>query len=68
MHEEQPRLIVQHVVGELFLAYVERVLAPTLISGDIVVMDNLGSRKVAGVRKAIETAGARFALPAILQP
>ena len=46
--------------GELFLAYVEQVLVPTLTSGDIVVMDNLGSHKVAGVRKAIEAAGARL--------
>ncbi len=46
--------------GELFLAYVEQVLVPTLIGGDIVVMDNLGSHKVAGVRKAIEDAGARL--------
>jgi transposase len=46
--------------GELFLAYVEQVLVPTLTSGDIVVMDNLGSHKVAGVREAIEAAGARL--------
>ena len=46
--------------GELFLAYVEQVLVPTLIGGDIIVMDNLGSHKVAGVRKAIEDAGARL--------
>ena len=46
--------------GELFLAYVEQVLVPTLIGGDIVVMDNLGSHKVAGVRKAIEAVGARL--------
>jgi transposase len=46
--------------GELFLAYVEQVLVPTPIGGDIVVMDNLGSHKAAGVRKAIETAGARL--------
>jgi transposase len=46
--------------GELFLAYIEQVLAPTLISGDIVVMDNLGSHKVAGVRKTIKAAGARL--------
>ena len=44
--------------GELFLAYVEQVLVPTLQPGDIVVMDNLGSHKVAGVRRAIEAAGA----------
>ena len=44
--------------GELFLAYVEQVLVPTLIGGDIVIMDNLASHKVAGVRRAIETVGA----------
>ena len=40
--------------GELFCAYVEQFLAPTLTVGDIVVADNLGSHKVAGVREAIE--------------
>jgi transposase len=45
--------------GELFLAYVEQVLAPTLLPGDTVIMDNLGSHKVAGVRQAIEAAGAK---------
>jgi transposase len=51
--------------GEKFLAYVEQVLAPTLSPGDIVIMDNLSSHKIAGVQKAIEAAGAsqRF-LPA----
>lgn len=44
--------------GETFLAYVEQALAPTLSPGDIVIMDNLGSHKVAGVREAIEVAGA----------
>ena len=48
------------VNGDLFLAYVEQVLVPTLINGDIVIMDNLGSNKVAGVRQAIEAAGARL--------
>src|SRR5690606_32413115 len=44
--------------GNVFLAYVEQVLAPTLASGDIVVMDNLPAHKIAGVRDAIEKAGA----------
>lgn len=44
--------------GPLFLAYVERMLVPTLKPGDIVVMDNLPVHKVAGVREAIEGAGA----------
>jgi transposase len=45
--------------GERFLAWVEQALVPTLTPGDIVVMDNLGSHKVTGVREAIEAAGAR---------
>jgi transposase len=51
--------------GEKFLAYVEQVLTPTLSPGDIVIMDNLSSHKIAGVRQAIEATGAsqRF-LPA----
>ena len=44
--------------GEAFLVYVRRVLAPELKPGDIVNMDNLPSHKVAGVREAIEAAGA----------
>jgi transposase len=44
--------------GELFLAYVRQHLAPTLSRGDVVVMDNLAAHKVAGVREAIEAAGA----------
>jgi transposase len=46
--------------GALFRAWVEQFLAPTLRPGDIVVMDNLGSHKVAGVRAAIEAAGAEL--------
>jgi len=33
---------------------------PTLKSGDIIVLDNLSSRKVSGVREAIEAAGAKL--------
>lgn len=44
--------------GDCFLAYVEQVLVPTLTPGDIVIMDNLASHKVAGIREAIEAAGA----------
>lgn len=44
--------------GEWFTAYVEQVLAPTLMPGDIVVMDNLASHKVKGVRQIIEKRGA----------
>jgi transposase len=44
--------------AEIFLAYVEHVLCPALKPGDVVVMDNLSSHKVSGVRKLIEAAGA----------
>ncbi|HET9961919.1 MAG TPA: IS630 family transposase [Nitrospiraceae bacterium] len=44
--------------GNVFLAYVEQVLIPTLSEGDVVVMDNLPAHKAAGVRDAIEAAGA----------
>lgn len=42
----------------VFRAYVNQVLVPTLAAGDIVVMDNLGSHKVAGIRDSIEGVGA----------
>ena len=44
--------------GESFIAYVQQALVPTLSKGDIVVLDNLGSHKVVGVRESIEAAGA----------
>lgn len=44
--------------GDCFRAYVEQVLAPTLQQDDIVVMDNLASHKVAGIKQAIEARGA----------
>jgi hypothetical protein len=45
--------------GQSFLAYAEQFLAPALRPGDVVVMDNLGSHKVAGVREASRRAGRR---------
>jgi transposase len=53
-----PLVIDGAVNGEIFLAYVRQQLAPTLRSGDLVIMDNLSSHKRAGVREAIESAGA----------
>lgn len=46
--------------GEVFRAYTERLLCPTLEAGDIVVMDNLGAHKVSGIREAIEARGAQL--------
>jgi transposase len=42
----------------VFRAYVTEVLVPTLVPGDVVVMDNLGAHKVKGIRDAIEATGA----------
>ncbi|MGH6949986.1 MAG: IS630 family transposase, partial [Vitreimonas sp.] len=55
-----PMVVDGAVNGEIFLAYVTQVLAPTLRPGDIVIMDNLSSHKIAGVREAIEAAGAEL--------
>jgi transposase len=46
--------------GDTFLAYVRQFLVPTLSAGDIVIMDNLPSHKVIGIREAIEAAGAKL--------
>jgi transposase len=53
-----PLVLDGAINGEAFLAYVEQFLVPTLARGDIVIMDNLSSHKVAGVREAIEACGA----------
>lgn len=53
-----PLVLDGPINGELFQAYVDQVLAPELRPGDVVVMDNLGSHKGAGIRSAIEAAGA----------
>ena len=44
--------------GEMFLAWVRQGLVPTLQPDDWVILDNLATHKVAGVREAIEAAGA----------
>jgi transposase len=46
--------------GALFLAWVRQGLVPGLQRDDVVVLDNLATHKVAGVRAAIEGAGARL--------
>jgi len=43
-----------------FVAYVEQFLVPTLRPGDVVILDNLGSHKGNGVRRAIRADGARL--------
>ena len=46
------------VNGEIFQAFIDQVLRPALLPGDIVVMDNLSSHKGVKVRRSIEAAGA----------
>jgi transposase len=48
-----PLVVDGAIDGPIFLAWVEQQLVPTLGPGDIVVMDNLGVHKVAGVAAAI---------------
>ena len=55
-----PLTVEGAINGPLFCAWVKQHLVPTLRPGDIVVMDNLSSHKVAGVRQAIEEAGAEL--------
>ena len=61
---DAPCVIDGPINGSSFLAYVEQILVPTLLPGDIVIMDNLGSHKGKAVRHAIRKVGAKlFFLP-----
>jgi transposase len=53
-----PLVVDGAINGAVFRAYVEQQLAPTLSAGEIVIMDNLNSHKVRGVRELIEARGA----------
>ena len=53
-----PCVVDGPINGLTFQAYVEQILVPTLLPGDIVIIDNLGSHKGKAVRQAIERAGA----------
>lgn len=58
-----PLMLDGPMYGAAFLANVQQRLAPiTLKRGDTVIMNNLPARKVAGLRAAIETPGARLRL------
>jgi len=50
----------------VFEAYVEKVLAPSLKEGQIVVMDNLGAHRPKKVRELIEERGAKPFVSAVL--
>ena len=57
---DRPCVIDGPMNGNAFLAYVEQILAPSLMPGDMVVLDNLSAHKVPGIREAIEAAGAKL--------
>ena len=46
--------------GDVFLAFIEQLVVPTLRQGDVVVLDNLSAHKVKGVRELIDGAGAEL--------
>jgi len=54
-----PLVVDGAINGKIFLVWVKQELLPTLREGDVVMMDNLGSHKVAGVKEAIECVGAK---------
>ena len=53
-----PMILDGPMNGQIFLAYIEQFLVPTLKPGDIVIMDNLSSHKSPAIAAAIEAAGA----------
>ena len=57
---DAPMLIEGAMDGDAFSAWVERMLAPTLSAGDIVICDNLSVHKNAQARAAIEARGAEL--------
>jgi len=48
------------VNGDIFAAYLAHVLGPTLVPGDVVVLDNLPAHKVAGLAEIVAARGARL--------
>jgi hypothetical protein len=57
---DAPWVVDGPINGKVFSAYVEKVLVPTLVQGDVVVLDNLGSHKGKPARAAIRAAGAHL--------
>jgi transposase len=45
---------------DVFLAFIHQALVPSLRPGQVVVMDNLAAHRVAGVKRAIESAACRL--------
>ena len=54
-----PCLFAGALDGEMFLAWIKEGLVPVSQRGDVVILDNLATHKVAGVKEAIAAVGAR---------
>jgi hypothetical protein len=66
---DAPCVIDGPINGESFLSYVEQVLVPVLKSGDIVIIDNLGSHKGKAAERTVEANWKRIgALPPAFAP
>ena len=57
---DAPWVIDGPINGDIFTAYVQQALVPTLAKGDIVILDNIGSHKGKAARNAIRKAGAHL--------
>jgi transposase len=57
---DAPWVIDGPINGDIFTAYVQNVLVPTLNKGDIIILDNLGSHKSRTARNAIRRVGAHM--------
>ena len=57
---QAPMIIESPTDGDVFLAYLEQVLCPQLHPGQVVIMDNLSTHRVAGVQQLIAATGARL--------
>jgi transposase len=44
--------------ADVFRTYIDHILCPTLRQNDVVIMDNLSSHKVSGIKESIESTGA----------
>jgi transposase len=55
-----PCLFDGPINGEVFLAWLRKILIPSLKPGQVVIMDNLGSHRGKAVRQALRQAGAKL--------
>ena len=65
---DAPWVIDGPINGEIFLLYIEKILAPTLLPGDVVVLDDLGHHKGKAARAIVKPEAASAALRPDLNP